>query len=276
MTKFEEKKELLTRLGLTNNQATILVTLEKIGEPATVNTISKMSGVTREKIYCVIPKLLELALVEKILDSPIKFNAVSLKKATSILLRKLDEETSEIKNVTKALLESPDKEDLEQNIDDETIVVCNKEVGYTKRMHEFEKATQQLDIITIGFDLELAWSFFLKKYCKILKRGAKIRLILQEHIKSEKILKELKILKENPLFDFRYAKSVSPAMSLYVIDGKQVTIATSIKNFPRNYSVICTRAPVLVALTLGYFENLWKKSSSPNIKTVIAQENLVR
>ena len=265
MLKSEEKVQLLTRLGLTNNQATILVALDKLGEPATVNTISKISGVAREKVYCIIPSLQELALVEKILASPIKFKAISLRKATSMLIRKIDDETFEIKRKTKELLQSPEEEeeDLEQNCDEETIVVCNKEIGYTKRMQAFENATQSLDIITLGFDLEGSWDYFSKKYCKALNRGAQIRLMLEEEIKSKEVIEELSILTENPLFEFRYVDSVSPLMSLYVIDGKQVTIATSTRNFPKKYSVICTRTPVLVSLALGYFENLWNKASNP-------------
>ena len=267
MVKFEEKIQLLTRLGLTNNQATIFVTLDKIGEPATVNTISKISGVTREKIYCVIPALQDLALVERILESPVKFKAVSMKKATSILIKRMDNETAEIKKVTKEILHSPEEEKLKQNSDEETIVVCNKEIGYAKRMQALENATQQLDILTVGFDLEGSWRIFSKKYIKVLNRGAKIRLILQEPINSAEILEEINQLKRNFQFDFKYATFVYPAMSLYVIDRKQVTIATSIKDFPKKYSVICTRSPVIVALTTGYFEDIWNKSSSLILKT---------
>ena len=271
MLKSDEKVQLLIRLGLTNNQAIILLALDKIGAPATVNTISKTSGVTREKVYCIIPDLQELSLVEKILTSPVKIKAIPLKKATSILIKKMDNETSELKRKTKELLQNPGEEKLEQNSDEETIVVCNKEIGYKKRMHALENATQSLDIITLGFDLELAWSYFSKKYRKVLKKGARIRLILEEQLKSNKVQEELSIFEDNPLFELKYAYSVSPLMSLYVIDGKQVTIATSVRNFPKKYSVICTRTPIIVALALGYFENLWNKTPPLNQKMKLAQ-----
>lgn len=266
MRKSDEKVQLLTRLGLTVNQATILCALNGLDEPATVNSISKISGVTREKVYCIMPGLQKMGLVEKTLVSPAKYKAVSLKKTASILLKRKEVETTYIKKKAKELFQDVQEKGLGQNIDEETIMVCKKELGYEKRLRAIENAKVSFDQITIGFDLELRWDAILKQYHKLLSRGAKVRLVLQQQLKSKRVREEMSQLLENPLFELRYIKSGPTLMSLYIIDKKLVTIATSTKTYPKDYSVMCGCAPVLVSLTLGYFENIWN-NATPNAMT---------
>lgn len=255
---FDEKVKVLTELGLTFNQARIFLALDKLGVSAPVAIISKISGVPREKVYCLMPTLEKLGLVEKVLRTPVEFNAAPLKTATSILLAKKIQETSEIRKRTKALLiRNAEEQKISQNNDEETIVICKKQIGYNERMQAMEAASKCLDILTPGFDLELKWDYFLRKYKKILNHNTQIRIVLQQPLRSKQVISDFNELLINPLFSLRYSDSVSPSMSLYIIDQKQVTIATSTKNFPKDYSVLCTRAPVMVSLAIGYFETVW-------------------
>lgn len=262
----DETIDLLIRLGLTVNQTKVILALDRIGRCATVNEIAAYSKVAREKVYCVMPQLQEIGLVEKILTVPVEFKAIPLSNITSILIEKRLNETDEIRRKTRELLLANIKEEkLKQNSDEESIVLCNKQIGQKKRMEAFENATESLDVLTLGFDLEDDWSYYLRKYKKVLKRNGQIRLILQQPIETKRAKEGLTYLARNPLFHCRYAECVSPGMSLYIIDRKQVTIATSTKDFPRKYSVICGRNPVLVSLTRGYFETVWNQAG-PLIK----------
>ena len=87
-----------------------------------------------------------------------------------------------------------------------------------------------------------------------------MRFILQQPIKSKTFREKFFTLVKNPLFQIKTAQAVTTLMSFYIIDGNQVTIATSTKTFPEDYSIICTRNPVFVALTLGYFEMTWNQA----------------
>jgi sugar-specific transcriptional regulator TrmB len=268
LPKVNERSQLLHKLGLTTNQAAIFIALTQLAIPSTVKEISKISNVTREKVYCILPSLQQKGLVEKILTNPCEYKAISMRGAIAVLLEHKTKETAEIKKKAQEILQSPEEEKLEQNRNDETIVVCKKEIGYKKRVHAMRNASKSLDIVTLGFDLEQAWDFFSRIYQSVLNKGSKIRLILLQRIESEKVLMEMgKLMKENPAFEFRYSGFIAESMSMYVIDKKQVTIATSTKTFPQNYSVMCSRVPVLVSLALGYFENMWDKSYCPVNRT---------
>jgi sugar-specific transcriptional regulator TrmB len=266
--KVNERSQLLIQLGLTTNQAVIFIALTQSATPLTVREISRISKVTREKVYCILPSLQQKGLVEKILTNPSEYKAISMKGAIVALLEHKTKETAEIKRRAQEILQNPEEEKLEQNRDEETIVVCKKDIGYKKRVQAMRNASKSLDIVTLGFDLEQAWDFFSRIYQFVLNKGSKIRLILLQRIESEKVLLEMgKLMKEKPAFEFRYSGFTAESMSMYVIDKKQVTIATSTKTFPQNYSVMCSRVPVLVSLALGYFENMWDKSYCPVIRT---------
>jgi sugar-specific transcriptional regulator TrmB len=261
--KSNEKVQLLTSLGLTLNQATVFFALADLGASATVKTISRASTITREKVYCILPRLQEIGLVEKVLNSPSEFKAISLKKAISLLLERITSETASIKKNAQEVLQNLEEiEKLEQNSDEETIVVCKHEIGFDKRIRAMENAKVSLDLIIPELTEETG-NYYLGVYSKALRKGAHVRLIAQKPIQSRSVLETAATLSKNPMFEIRYSKSASPAMSLYVIDEKQVTIATSAETFPKNYSVILARTPVLVALTLGYFKTMWNAAFTP-------------
>lgn len=260
-----EQVQFLSKLGLTTNQALIFCALTQMAEPATVANISKASGVAREKVYCILPRLQELCLVEKLLNRPARFKGIPLRKAITVLLEERNKDTAELRKKSKELLQNLDEvEKLEQNRDKETIVVCKREIGYENRVRAMEHATKSFDMLLPIITSDW-WDFYSKRrvFKKILKNGAQMRLILQKPIEFQKAIKEIKALSKNPLFEFRYAKNPSTLMSLYIIDEKQVTIATAAENFPKDYSVILARTPVLVSLTLGYFETMWNNSFNP-------------
>ena len=258
----DEKEDLLTRLGLTLNQARILLALQKIDDSATVHFIARISGVTREKIYCVMPELQERGFVEKIIVSPLKYKAISFSAVVSILLKKLQKISQDMRRKAKEIQAQSDaqKENMAQNCDDESIIICKKDIGQKTRTQAIENATKSLDMILPCFHGEADWTFILRLYNKLSKRNTPMRFILQQHIKSKTFREKFVTLEKNPLFQIKAAQDVTTLMSFSIIDRKQVTIATSTKTFPEDYSVICTRNPVFVALTLGYFEMTWNQA----------------
>jgi sugar-specific transcriptional regulator TrmB len=264
--KSNEKVQLLTNLGLTLNQATVFFALADLGASVTVKSISKVSTITREKVYCILPRLQEIGLVEKVLTSPSEYKAISLKKAISLLLELKTSETVIIKKRAQQVLLSLEEFDkLEQNSDEETIVVCKHEIGYDKRIRAMENAKVSLNVI-IPELTEDTGSYYLGVYSKAMRKGAHVRLIAQKPIQSKSVLETAAALTKNPMFEIKYGNSAVPAMSLVVIDEKQITIATSAETFPKNYTVILARTPVLVALTLGYFKTMWNTAFTPEWK----------
>lgn len=89
----EDYIKTLTRFGFTENQAKVYLTIVQLGL-APVGSISRISGVRREEVYRILPKLEQMGLVEKILSTPIKLKAIPLEDAFSILVRQRQDEVN--------------------------------------------------------------------------------------------------------------------------------------------------------------------------------------
>ncbi len=82
----ETTTETLTELGLTLNQARIYVALLSSERLLTVKEISKITNITRQDVYRIMPSLQNNGLVEKTITAPTMFKATPLKLGLSILV----------------------------------------------------------------------------------------------------------------------------------------------------------------------------------------------
>ncbi|NIM44167.1 MAG: hypothetical protein GTO54_00770, partial [Nitrososphaeria archaeon] len=86
----EEYAEILSDFGLTRNEAKVYVATAKLGL-ASVSRVSKASGVRREDVYRMLPKLQKLGLIEKILGKPVKVRATPVEDGLSFLIKQQEE-----------------------------------------------------------------------------------------------------------------------------------------------------------------------------------------
>ena len=86
-----ESVDVLTRLGLTSNEAKVFLVMSKLGKQP-VKTLSQNSGVARESVYKVVKRLKEKGLVEEILTSPKTFRAIPEKDAYALLFQRREQE----------------------------------------------------------------------------------------------------------------------------------------------------------------------------------------
>jgi sugar-specific transcriptional regulator TrmB len=105
MPKFKEEFEVLIGLGLTSRQSKIYLAIAGL-EMATAKTISTVSGVRRENVYRIIPQLQEIGLIEKIIDTPIKFRAIEIKDAVLILLNQRIKQTDKLQKEAKIVIKN--------------------------------------------------------------------------------------------------------------------------------------------------------------------------
>ena len=98
--------ELLTLidLGLTLKQARVYTALVESG-PLRVSAISKISKVARQDIYGALLKLQQLGLVEKIIERPLKYRAVSVNEGVSLLLETKTEHYEKVRAEAQMLLD---------------------------------------------------------------------------------------------------------------------------------------------------------------------------
>lgn len=93
MLSLDEVAKDLAGFGLTGCQAKVYIALVQLGV-APVSETSRLSGVRREEIYRMMPKLEKLGLVEKILGKPIKYKPLPVEEGLSLLLRRQQEAAS--------------------------------------------------------------------------------------------------------------------------------------------------------------------------------------
>jgi len=110
MTSDEDIIQALNNLGLTTQQAKVYLVLVR-REKERVHDISKAAKIDRSNTYQAISQLQELGLIEKILGSPNTYQAVPIKDAISILLKKKEAQYFENKKEAKKIIRLMNKKD---------------------------------------------------------------------------------------------------------------------------------------------------------------------
>jgi len=103
MLELDAEIQILGSFGLTINEARVFLALTILGS-SSVKEISKFSNVAREAVYRLLPKLQKLGLVEKEIDWPTRFSAITLDDAVTVLLGLRNKETSDLQEKAKVLL----------------------------------------------------------------------------------------------------------------------------------------------------------------------------
>ena len=96
MLSLKEGREILTHLGLTTNQAKVYLALVQLGQASSAKSISKVSNVSREQVYTILPKLQRIGFVKKILSTPTRYEAVPVEDVFSILFDERTQETVQL------------------------------------------------------------------------------------------------------------------------------------------------------------------------------------
>lgn len=90
-----EEFDVLIRLGLTLNEARVLMALYA-SENLTAKSVAKSSGVAREIVYQIIPKLQKKGLVDELLTTPKTFQAIPLENVIEVLLQQRKQEDKDL------------------------------------------------------------------------------------------------------------------------------------------------------------------------------------
>ena len=92
----------LTNLGLTYNQARAYFALLNLGT-ASAKKIAKMSKITRQDIYRVLPYLEEMGLVVKEISRPALYQPIPIQETFQILINQRRQETLNLQKIQKML-----------------------------------------------------------------------------------------------------------------------------------------------------------------------------
>jgi sugar-specific transcriptional regulator TrmB len=263
----DECNEVLIRLGLTNLQATVYLSLCRLGR-VSIKTISNDTKIDRAHIYQVINRLQEIGLVQKILKNPNLFESISLQEGLQILLERKDKEftvTRQDTETTITKLRNYKSEDL-PNDDCQFVLIPGKEAHSRVFNKLFEKTQTTYDGIFLRQEDFSNLIIFRKEdhTYDLIEKGVKIRLVVcrsnKKDFPTSEVTRIIKKMNTDGLFQIRYSNLCAAAM-FGIIDKKEIYINVGSASEWKEKPSLRSNNPRLVAIAQGYFDYLWREST---------------
>lgn len=262
-----EAVEVFASLGLNFSQARVYLALVENGL-STAKEISKISGVNRQEIYRIMPKLQDVCLVEKVISKPTRWKATPIQDGLSLLMENRKNSISELQaKAIKIIKEIKNKKRAEPQKDAPHFVMMPGKDAHLKWLKNRLKSIQRANESIVTWSDHRTLSFLLDKEFKAeVGRGVKTRLIIYVPENEKAVYKSYQTFKNNSdyqeLFIFE-----SPLVLGGLIDKKELILATE-KNNPikTGEKVLWTNSPSLIALFQNYFEQLWKTTQTKKHK----------
>jgi sugar-specific transcriptional regulator TrmB len=258
---FSEDVKLLARLGLTELQAQVYLTLTKMGK-ATLRDLSAATQTDRANVYRVITRLQELNLIEKLLATPTVFRALPLADGIKMLLEQKDQEHSEIKAQTEALLSRYRNVSQDVVVDEVSEFILVPDGRLTKR-----KVAEMVNSNSKTHDILIYWSDFkfqanavASMWTKVLLRGVKVRVIV--YLEQKEMLPQLILsLRRYPNFEVKQA-SAPPKVTLSIIDSRVTLMSVTPSISPGRKPGLYVNNHGVVGLVQDYFELAWRDAEA--------------
>ncbi len=259
-----EAIETLTELGLTLNQARIYVALLRSERPLTVKEISKITNITRQDVYRILPALQEDGFVEKTITAPTMFKATPLKTGISILIKNRIAKHDELIEKARKISEEAfcTKELTFEDMEAEFVLVPGRD-AVVQKINSATSATQvSLDIVSSRKRFPRAVFEFFDARLQALKRGVRIRVVTEKPTLINTRMEEIMTVERRAGAMIRFVNKQPPAL-LLMFDGKEVMIITSATGNLET-SALWSNNPSLIALSKNYFESMWNSAAKAN------------
>lgn len=198
-------EKILRELGLTFSQARLYIALVRLGDQATVNTVSNFSNVARQDVYSILAELQKLSLVEMIIGNPKMFKAIPMQETVSILINRRNRETNALlSEATELLGRLPEKAEATIQQDNrQFVLIPAKEVLVHRVENAIEIAQKSILVITPRKELT-QWLLILDKFWnQALKRGVNIQWITEKQENANSNPESIKAFLNNPHFKLK-------------------------------------------------------------------------
>ena len=251
----DEAIQTLTDLGLNLSQARVYFALLQEGT-STAKQISKFSGVNRQEIYRIMPKLITLGLATKIIDIPTRWKATPIRQGLSILLESKKKETSKLhKKATKIIngIKGNNKIAKLQEEEHSFKIIPQKIAIKNWIPRTIEKTYTNNDVITTMESYNKFMYAQSEAFIKAAKRGVKLRFIVYKAENEEASPKIAS--KFNDIANIRTKFVTSTPLGVMAIhDNKLAIINTHPMGFGPSF---VSSNPSLVRMLSNHFELLW-------------------
>jgi sugar-specific transcriptional regulator TrmB len=234
-------------------QAKTYLTLTQL-DKAEVKKIARTSGIARQDIYRIMPTLEKLGLVEKIVANPVLYKAVSLKEGTLSLFAEKSSEHAQLKASLEMLGESKEKSDntIVHDAETEFVITSERKRLVKKFENAFSKAST-VDLIFPSRGLNFIVFSFFDAFTTAVSKGVKFRVATQKTEVSPAIMRKLKTLTANPLFELKFIDA-NIDFGICIFDDKEVDVCISGKEAVPSLG---TNNEQLLKMAKLFFENHW-------------------
>jgi len=262
MLKIENDTQTLTQLGLTVNQARVYLAIVDHGATS-AKEISRISKITQQDIYRVMPPLQKLGLVEKLVASPSLFKAISPEQALSILLERKEKENSVLHEKALKLIEKL-KQSATNAINEgnasQFSIISGKKTILMKSKKAVDNACVSICILTSWENSAKSANYFSAIAKQALNKGVKIRFILCLPAEEAALfLRMTRRFMEDSRFEVKFNFTEKTIM-FSVFDEKEVFFLTqpgSLGDVP----ILWSNNPSFIHFAQNYFEMLWVTAS---------------
>ena len=261
----EEKLiQALDAFGITTKQAKVYLAVVRAGS-LSVGDIAKTSKIYQQDIYKILPKLEEMGLITKTIDSPITVRAIraenALKNLVAMKKQAAIERIAKMENTLQSIiiaLSEWQKEEKTGTQEEPRFILLNGETDAMNVADElFEKASLQADLVLSLEILTLRAAKFRERFQNAADHGVKTRLIIEHPSRAEKIDAVAKLVtpKSNN-FTAKFLMTKTPN-SFQIIDHKEIWI-TGREKLPSGLPyVFWTNSADIGEVYEERFEKLW-------------------
>jgi sugar-specific transcriptional regulator TrmB len=269
MPTVEENGKTLEEFGLTRTQASVYLTIVRLGL-ASFSQISKSSKIRREEVYRVLPVLEKIGLAERVLGNPLKVRATPVEEALPILITRLRDETNRkvtaLEAITVEFLKNQKKNDFIPIVENggRHLTIISQWNAVNHRGVEMVSGSQkEVNLITSIYNADLGFANFSDALKQAARRNVSIRIVT-EAVEDENKIHELINKYRLPKNRLNFKYFVHPSIHYMIADQKEAMLSTMAGAHGEESPYLWTNQESLVGLLQTNFEQIWHSSSSVN------------
>ena len=257
----QEQEETLKRLGLSAIQAQVYLTLIRSGR-SSAKTLSKHSNVARPDIYRIMAHFQQLGIAQKVITTPVMFEATPIEHALSGLVDNKVEEIRKVRKKTRNLIQElkhKQNHSTVGKVEPNLFLIPATKIALYKRKELIENAKSSINVISSWKHYKfLLNSNFNELTQKAIDRGVKFRLIIETPKKLKLPIEHHEALRilENNGSSLKFAE-INPLNIISIYDNKEVLILMSEQVDSYDPPLLWSNNASIVSLANNYFENLW-------------------
>lgn len=257
----ESKIQALLDFGLTLTQARVYLCLLMLGS-STAKMLTSCSTVSRQDVYRVLTELFELGIVEKMLDKPTRFRAVSVDGCLNLLSERLNRRNKSIHdNAMEVFADFNNDTAFEVRKDFLNLILISGQEKIFLKSQEFLEST--IFSLKLCLPSENVFAILLEQNSlrQALKRKVKFQFLTVRPLSQVILNQILRFFREEECFECKFLPR--DFLSFGVFDDKKIIFEISSTQNNIEAKALVSENPSFTELVLNYFEQKWKLAEMP-------------